>query len=145
MTYEELQCMFEGVGIDVNAPAEDYQTTATGSGLGFPLNRGVQTSLKNLLEKSGSTDVLMEYADGLRNCQEKLELVRQGKLSLEYFEGMACQNGCVDGPGTLAQQGIARVMLTKFVKAAPQQVSDENSEAVDAWEKYDFEVVAEKE
>ena len=58
---------------------------------------------------------------------------------------MACQNGCVDGPGTLAQQGIARVMLTKFVKAAPQQVSDENSEAVDAWEKYDFEVVAEKE
>ncbi len=145
MTYEELQCMFEGVGIDVNAPAEDYQTTATGSGLGFPLNRGVQTSLKNLLEKSGSTDVLMEYADGLRNCQEKLEQVRQGKLSLEYFEGMACQNGCVDGPGTLAQQGIARVMLTKFVKAAPQQVSDENSEAVDAWEKYDFEVVAEKE
>jgi len=145
MTYEELQCMFEGVGIDVNAPAEDYQTTATGSGLGFPLNRGVQTSLKNLLEKSGSTDVLMEYADGLRNCQEKLELVRQGKLSLEYFEGMACQNGCVDGPGTLAQQGIARVMLTKFVKAAPQQVSDENSEAVDAWEKYDFEVASEKE
>ncbi|MBR3456670.1 MAG: monomeric [Selenomonadaceae bacterium] len=141
MTYEELQCVFEGTGIDLaSLEVPEYQTTATGGGLGFPLNRGVQTSLKLFLEKSGSGDVLMDYADGLRNCQEKLSLVKQGKQSLEYFEGMACQNGCVDGPGTLAQQGLARVMLTKFAKAAPQQVSDENEEAMDAWKKYDFEV-----
>ena len=82
----------------------------------------------------------MDYADGLRNCQEKLELVKKGKLAIEYFEGMACQNGCVDGPGTLVQQGLARVMLTKLVKSAPQQVSDENGEAVAAWKDYDFEV-----
>ena len=141
MTYEELQCVFEGTGIDLaSLEAEEYHTTATGGGLGFPLNRGVQASLKLFLEKSGSGDVLMDYADGLRNCQEKLSLVKQGKQSLEYFEGMACQNGCVDGPGTLVQQGMARVMLTKFAKAAPQQVSDENEEAMDAWKKYDFEV-----
>lgn len=141
MTYEELQCVFDGTGIDVAAPAEaEYETAASGGGLGFPLNRGVQTSLKILLEKSGEGEVLMDYADGLRNCQEKLEQVRKGSLSLEYFEGMACLNGCVDGPGTLVQQGLARVMLTKQVKAAPRKVSDENGEAVAAWKAGDFEV-----
>ena len=141
MTYEEVACVLEGTGIDVTAPAEEeYRPVGTGGGWGFPLNRGVQTSLKLFLEKSGTTDVLMDYADGLRNCQEKLELVRKGQLSLEYFEGMACQNGCVDGPGTLVQQGLTRVMLTKFVKSAPQKVSDESEEAVSAWKNYDFEV-----
>lgn len=141
LTYEELQCVFEGMGIDVSAPAEEeYQTAASGGGLGFPLNRGVQTSLKLVLEKSGVTGVLMDYADGLENCQEKLEQVKKGKVSLEYFEGMACQNGCVDGPGTLVQQGLARVLLTKFVNGALQKSSDENHEAVDTWEKCDFEV-----
>lgn len=144
MTYEELQCIFEGTGIDVTEPAEEYRQMAAGGGWGFPLNRGVQTSLKLYLEKSGPVDVLMDYADGLRNCQDKLELVKEGKLSLEYFEGMACLNGCVDGPGTLSQQGMTRVMVTKFVKAAPQRASDENQEAVDAWKKYDFEIKEER-
>ena len=132
MTYEELACIFDGLDIDVaNLEAEPYQTTATASGLGFPLNRGVQSSMKALLDKQGSQgDTIMEYADGLRNCQDKLTLVKQGTLPIDYFEGMACTNGCVDGPGTLAQQGLTRVMLTKFAQSAEKKVSDENEEAI---------------
>jgi iron only hydrogenase large subunit-like protein len=141
MTYEELQCILEGAEINLEVPVEtEYQTTATAGGIGFPLNRGVQSSVKVVLDKEGLPAVTMEYADGLRNCHDKLNQVRKGDLALEYFEGMACPNGCVDGPGTLAQQGLARVLLTKFAKAAPRQVSDENPEAVEAVRKYDFEV-----
>ena len=60
--------------------------------------------------------------------------VQQGTLPIDYFEGMACTNGCVDGPGTLAQQGLTRVMLTKFAQAAEKKVSDEDEEAVKAAE-----------
>ena len=136
MTYEELACIFDGLDIDISSlEAEPYQTTATAGGIGFPLNRGVQSSLKALLDKQGNTEnIIMEYADGLRNCQDKLTLVKQGTLPIDYFEGMACTNGCVDGPGTLAQQGLTRVMLTKFAQAAEKKVSDEDEEAVKAAE-----------
>ncbi len=142
MTYEELKCVFDGVDIALELPVEnEYHTAATGGGIGFPLNRGVQGSVKALLEKeNGSCDAVMDYADGLRNCQDKLTQVKKGTLNLQYFEGMACQNGCVDGPGTIAQQGLTRVLVTKFAKAAANQVSDENSEAVEAVKELDFEV-----
>ena len=134
MTYEELACIFDGLDIDLdNLQAEPYQTTATAGGIGFPLNRGVQSSMKALLTKQDyKADTIMEYADGLRNCQDKLTLVKQGTLPIEYFEGMACVNGCVDGPGTLAQQGLTRVMVTKFAQTAEKKISDENEEAAQA-------------
>ena len=141
MTYEELQCVFEGTGIDpASLPAEEYTTTATAGGIGFPLNRGVQGSMKAVLEKSETPDIILEYAGGLRNCQEMLTRVKKGELPIDYFEGMACANGCIDGPGSLAKFGVTRVMLTKFAQAAPKRSSDENEEAVDAMKKYDFEV-----
>ncbi|MBR2215197.1 MAG: monomeric [Selenomonadaceae bacterium] len=134
MTYEELSCVFEGLDIDVTSiEAEDFVTIATAGGLGFPLNRGVQGSLKALLTKDGKNgDAILDYADGLKNCQEKLTRVKKGELPLDYFEGMACVNGCVDGPGTLAQQGVTRVLLTKFTQAAAKKVSNENEAAVKA-------------
>jgi iron only hydrogenase large subunit-like protein len=39
---------------------------------------------------------------------------------------MACCNGCVDGPGTLTQQGLTRVLVTKYAAEAKVKTSDEN-------------------
>ena len=141
MTFEELQCVFDGLGIDLTQfPDEGYETTATAGGIGFPLNRGVQGSVRSILEKDGPVDVLMEYADGLYNCHDKLSQVKQGKLPCDYFEGMACINGCVDGPGTLAKQGVTRTLVTKFAQAAPKRTSDTNPEADEAVKKLSFDV-----
>jgi iron only hydrogenase large subunit-like protein len=65
----------------------------------------------------------------LDHCQEKLSQIKKGTLKVDYFEGMACQNGCVDGPGALAQFGLARVLLAKFAEGAEKKTSDENPEA----------------
>jgi iron only hydrogenase large subunit-like protein len=48
---------------------------------------------------------------------------------------MACAQGCVDGPGALAQQGLTRVMVTKFAGGAQKKRSDEDMAAVEAKEK----------
>ena len=49
-----------------------------------------------------------------------------GQEDVQDFEGMACCNGCVDGPGALTQQGLTRVLVTKFAAAAPVKHSEEN-------------------
>ena len=123
-------CVFEGVGIDLGAgTAEEFHTEATARGIGFPLHRGVQSSLKGVLEKTGAGEAVMEYASGLDHCREKLSQMKKGTLKAAYFEGMACQNGCIDGPGALAQFGLARVMLEKFAESAEKKTSDESPEA----------------
>ena len=141
LTYEELQCIFEGIGIDLTEPVEEeYVTQATAGGIGFPLTRGVQASMREVLPIERQAELTAEYADGLENCNDKLTLIKNGKLSADYFEGMACCNGCVNGPGSLAQQGLTRVMVSKFQKAAEKKTSDQLQEAVDAVGKISFEV-----
>lgn len=141
LTYEELACVFEGVGIDLaQETTTEYQTTATGGGIGFPLTAGVQKSMLAVLKKQNAPTIRTAYADGLKNCQAKLTQMQKGELVADYFEGMACPNGCVDGPGTLAQQGLTRVLVTKFAQGAAKQVSDENQAAVAACAEHQFEV-----
>lgn len=133
MTYEELMCIFEGTKIDLDIPARNgYCTSAAAGGIGFPLNRGVQASLKSVLEKSGKTLPAMEYADGLDTCNEKLAKIKSGALSIGYIEGMACRNGCIDGPGAISKFGMTRVLIEKYAKEAEMKTSDENTEAVEA-------------
>ncbi len=132
---------FEGTGIDLSQPADkEYVTQATAGGIGFPLTRGVQASMQEVLPAEIQAELKLEYADGLENCNDKLTLIKNGKLAADYFEGMACCNGCVNGPGSLAQQGLTRVLVTKFQKAAEKKTSDQLQEAVDAVKKISFEV-----
>ena len=119
---------------------EEYVTQATAGGIGFPLTRGVQASMKEVLPIERQAELTAEYADGLENCNDKLTLIKNGKLSAEYFEGMACCNGCVNGPGALAQQGLTRVLVAKFQKTAEKKTSDQLPEVVDAVKNINFEV-----
>ena len=141
LTYEELQCIFEGVGISLSEPAEqEHVTQATAGGIGFPLTRGVQASMKEVLPPERQAMLKAAYADGLENCKDKLTQLQNGKLEADYFEGMACCNGCVNGPGSLAQHGLTRVLVTKFQKTAEKKTSDQLQDAVDAVRKISFEV-----
>ena len=141
LTFEELQCLFEGIGIDLNEAApEEVKSEAAAGGIGFPLLRGVQSSLKGVLPEDVQQNAKLEYAAGLRNCHEKLQQLKDGKLEADYLEGMACANGCVDGPGALAMQGLTRVLVTKFAAATGKKTSLENPEAVEAVKEINFEV-----
>ena len=133
LTYEELQCLFEGIGIDLaTIEAEPYTPTASTDAMGFPLNRGVQKSVLNLLKKEAPIDAVLDYQDGIGAIKDKLTLLKNGKLNPQpaYIEGMACVNGCIDGPGTMIQPGLARVMVTKLGNTATAKTSDDNQTAV---------------
>jgi iron only hydrogenase large subunit-like protein len=126
LTFEELQCIFDGVGIkldEIAAPV--YTTQATSSGIGFPLNKGVQSAMLGVLAKQ-DVQIKTTYAAGLERCKDQLKEVIAGKEDVQYFEGMACCNGCVDGPGALTQQGLTRVLVTKYASEAKVKTSDEN-------------------
>ena len=45
-------------------------TKATAAGIGFPLYRGVQASVKKVLPPERQTSLAAEYADGLEQCYD---------------------------------------------------------------------------
>ena len=122
MTFEEIDCMLKGKDISIEQqPAEEYERDGSSLGLGFPLYAGVTAAVKATVTAKGGQVEKAHYAAGLDNCRSDLEQVSKGTLVCNYFEGMACPNGCIDGPGAVADFRISKVALTKYAAAAPVQ------------------------
>lgn len=127
LTFEELLCLLEGKDIKIAEQSSGtYQRDASLLGLGFPLSAGVTAAVKDTVEAQGGQVRLAHYAAGLDNCLNDLRAASQGKLDCSYFEGMACPNGCIDGPGTVGDFRLTKVALTKYAQAAPnKQTADD--------------------
>lgn len=122
MTFEEIQCLLEGKDIKI-AEQENMAYAREGSkfGLGFPLYAGVTAAVKSTVEAMGGTVETPQYAAGLDACQKLLQEVAKEETPCSYFEGMACPNGCIDGPGAVADFRLSKVSLTKYAAASPVQ------------------------
>ena len=122
LTFEELQCMLEGRDIRfADQPVGAYEREASKLGLGFPLTAGVTAAVNDTVAALGGNVRLAHYASGLDNCKKSVEDAAAGKLDCSYLEGMACPNGCLDGPGTVGDFRVTKVALNRYAEAAPNQ------------------------
>lgn len=122
LTFEEAMCMLEGKDIKIaEQPVDQYEREASKLGLGFPLTAGVTAAVQDTVAAMGGQVRLAHYASGLDNCRRDVAAAEAGKLDCSYLEGMACPNGCIDGPGTVGDFRITKVALSKYATAAPNQ------------------------
>ncbi len=99
LTYNELQCMFEARNIVLTPEAEAIQQGSV-YGKRFANSGGVTAAVVQALkEKEENADVNVMVLNGARECKKALALLRAGKLPADFAEGMACEGGCVAGPG----------------------------------------------
>ncbi len=128
LTFEEIMCMLEGKDIKLaEQPVGQYEREASRLGLSFPLTAGVTAAVKDTVAALGGQVRAAHYASGLDNCLQSVKDAEAGKLDCSYLEGMACPNGCVDGPGTVGDFRITRVALGKYATAAPNQQAVDNA------------------
>ncbi len=127
LTFEEAQCMLEGKDIVIaEQQGEEFEREASRLGLAFPLTAGVTAAVNDTVKALGGEVRLAHYASGLDMCRSAVADAQAGKLDCSYLEGMACPNGCVDGPGTIGDFRVTKVALNKYAVAAPnQQVMDD--------------------
>ena len=114
--------MLEGRDIRfADQPVGAYEREASKLGLGFPLTAGVTAAVNDTVAALGGNVRLAHYASGLDNCKKSVEDAAAGKLDCSYLEGMACPNGCLDGPGTVGDFRVTKVALNRYAEAAPNQ------------------------
>lgn len=130
MTFEEIMCMLEGKDIKfADMSGEDYERDASKLGLSFPLTAGVTAAVKDTVAAMGGEVRAAHYAAGLDNCLRDVKAAAAGKLDCSYLEGMACPNGCVDGPGAVGDFRITKVALTKYAAVSPNQQAAQDKHA----------------
>lgn len=141
LTFEELSCMLKGAGIDVETiePVE-FESKATSLGKLFPTACGVKNAVVNVLGAERSRKVKTHYAAGLERCFDELKKVNAGDIDCEYFEGMACDRGCMDGPGSVVDYNIVNMLIKKYAAESENKNFDDDTFIKELLEKIDMEV-----
>lgn len=120
LTFEELMGMFEAKGVDFEQiEAENPLEQGTAAGRGFAVSGGVANAVVDVIKKlEPNRDVLVDYAEGLKECKKMLMLAKAGKRNGYLLEGMACPGGCVAGAGTLQSVVKSTATVNKYKNEA---------------------------
>jgi len=124
MTFEELGALLVAREIDVAAlDAVDVEPAGRREGRGFAVSGGVTRAVAGLLaDGAGAPLVVPALVDGLsKKTIALLKTVARERQPGNFIEVMACEGGCVSGPGVVAPGAAAVRQLEKFL---------ENSQAI---------------
>lgn len=128
LTFEEVMGMFEAKGIDLpNVVADTPFNEGTANGRGFAVSGGVANAVKECIQKKyPDKEVLIESAEGLKNCKTMLMMAKAGKRDGYLLEGMACPGGCVAGAGTLQAVMKSTTLVKKYTSEAEKKLALES-------------------
>ena len=69
--------------------------------------------------------------DGLVECRTALLKASKGVLQENFIEGMACEGGCIGGPGCLSHSARSLARVKAYSQSAPDQTITEAVQALE--------------
>ena len=103
MTFEELCAMIDAKELQFDKDKQDADQDGSIYGKQFAASGGVTGAVMRALdEREIAAPVLANRCNGALECKKALQLLQAGKLPENFIEGMACEGGCVNGPGGYA-------------------------------------------
>lgn len=108
LTLKELSAMLDAREIQVT-PSGSHLQQGSIYGRHFAHAGGVtEAVLQSLKENGADESVSVCRANGAKECKKALMLLKSGRLPEAFVEGMACEGGCVNGPGSLLQEAESK-------------------------------------
>jgi hypothetical protein len=99
MTYGEFHTLLRSRDMELE-PVEDSYQEASIWGKRFATSGGVANAVLECMKERGEEieDIKLLRCAGGEECKKALTLLKMGRLSEDFIEGMACPGGCVGGP-----------------------------------------------
>ena len=130
ITFEELEALFAAKGIDPETVAAGDVQQGSLYGKNFAVSGGVAAAVQQVLkEDEFELAVTCKQCNGAAECKKALMLLRAGKLPETLLEGMACEGGCVNGPGKIADLRQSAGLRRQLLRAADERGIGENLES----------------
>lgn len=125
ISFEELQALLDARDIDVSTLDDTLLNNASYYGRIFARSGGLTEGVATLARERGfeASPVAMS---GLDECKKQLLMLKVGKSPFNFFEGMACEGGCVNGALCLHHGPKSLTDVNRYGELA-KETSVENS------------------
>ena len=122
ITFEELYSMLAAKDIDVSKMPEATLDHASGFGRSFAHSGGVAAAVAEGLKEHGVSQEQFKLnavsCSGIPQCKVELLKFAKGIGGVNFLEGMACEGGCVQGPGILVRSPRNQADVQKHAREA---------------------------
>ena len=98
MSFEELQAFLDARGIETTEQEDTPLNNASFYGRIFAKSGGIIQGLLNIASEKGIDNLKPIQMNGIEQCKVNMAKLKVGKSEFNFFEGMACEGGCLNGP-----------------------------------------------
>lgn len=129
LTFQETLKLFEAVNLNPAELPEDEREHSSKAGRIYARTSGVSEAVAETvaqLSPEKKIPVKAKQADGVKACRELIEKIKNKETDGNFFEGMACNGGCVGGPRALLPKEEGKALVNAYAKEAKYQTPLEN-------------------
>lgn len=124
MSFEELQAFVDARGIDTTQCEDTTLDNASYYGRIFAKSGGLAQGVAYVAGQLGVDGVKPQVMNGIDQCRQHLALLRAHKATANFFEGMACDGGCVGGPLSITRSPKNVFDVDKYGNSAKEKSVD---------------------
>ncbi|MDF2839361.1 MAG: iron only hydrogenase large subunit [Clostridia bacterium] len=128
LTFRELDEIFKALDIDLSKlPDEQHEQSSEGGRI-YARTGGVSKAVEMSLKRLGHQGIALNaiQVDGVKECKEILDKLKNGIVEANFIEGMGCKGGCVGGPRANIDVSKATELVNQYGMDAPYQSPVEN-------------------
>ncbi|MCM1043252.1 MAG: monomeric [FeFe] hydrogenase [Corallococcus sp.] len=126
ISFEELQAFFDAREIDISSLEETRLDDASYYGRIFARSGGITAGITDVAAANGIDGLKPVAMNGLAECKINLLKLKANKSLNNFFEGMACDGGCINGPLCLHQGFGNAASVDAYGKQASRTTVDES-------------------
>lgn len=144
LTFQEVRDIFEYANINPAEMEDDARDHSSKAGRIYARTGGVSEAVRNTVERLNSNrkiTVIAQQADGVRACKEMLNILKEGKITSNFIEGMGCVGGCVGGPRAILNRDEGRVNVNQYGSQAVYTTPIDNPYVIDLLHRLGFDTV----
>ena len=121
MSFEELQAFVDARGIDTTQMEDSELNNASYYGRIFAKSGGIAQGIVDVAKEMGVEGVKPIAMNGIAECKANLLKLKMGKAAENFFEGMACDGGCLNGPVCITHSPRNVVDVDKYGNEAQEK------------------------
>lgn len=124
LSFEELQAFFDGRNIEIESMEESTLDDASLYGRVFAKCGGITQDIQNVATKFGVDNIAPIAMSGITECRVNLLKLKLGKSVNNFFEGMACDGGCINGALCLRHDAKSASFVDDFSKKSVRHIDE---------------------
>lgn len=142
LTFQELQDIFDALAVDFKEMEEDVTEHSAAAGRMYARTGGVSRAVKESVDSiDNNYEVKSVCACGVPECKKMLQGILEGQIEGNFFEGMACNGGCVGGPKGNIDRETATKLVDAYADEATYKTPGENPYVLDLIQRLGFQTV----